>query len=69
MMATTRSHAQGLLFKVNGVSVTAPVYTFLSAAMLMLCAGFLTWWLANIVVSVTLGLAAAAAGHALAGLL
>ena len=42
---------QGLLFKVNGVSATAPVYAFLSAAMLTLCVGFMAWWLAVVVVS------------------
>ena len=43
---------QGLLFKVDGVSTTAPVYAFLSAGMLTLCVGFLTWWLAVVVVRI-----------------
>ena len=33
------------------MSATAPVYAFLAAAMLTLCAGFLTWWLAVVVAS------------------
>ena len=33
------------------MSGTAPVYAFLAAAMLTLCTGFLTWWLAVVVVS------------------
>ena len=36
---------QGLLFKVNGVSSTAPVYGALSSIMLALCSVFLFWWL------------------------
>ena len=34
------------------MSVTAPVYAFLSTAMLTLCAGFLTWWLVVVAVRV-----------------
>ena len=34
------------------MSATTPVYAFLSAAMLTLCAGFLTWWLVVVAVRV-----------------
>ena len=37
--------AQGLLFKVNGVDVTATAYNFLSGVMLTLCGLFLVSWL------------------------
>ena len=35
---------QGLLFKVNGVDVAAPVYNVLSTAMLVACGTFLAAW-------------------------
>ena len=34
----------GLLFKVDGVTLNSPAYNALSAAMLTLCAAFLTAW-------------------------
>ena len=43
---------QGLLFKVNGVSVEAPVYSALTSLMLLLCAAFLLSWLAIAVIRI-----------------
>ena len=36
---------QGLLFKVNGVSPSSPVYGSLTVIMLLLCIGFIVAWL------------------------
>ena len=44
--------SQGLLFKVNGVSSTAPAYSALSSVMLLLCGLFLAAWLSTVGLSI-----------------
>jgi hypothetical protein len=45
LLVTSFVFLMGLLFKVEGVSSKSPVYDALSVVMLLLCVGFMVWWL------------------------
>jgi hypothetical protein len=44
LFVTSCVFLMGLLFKVEGVLSTSPVYEALSVVMLLLCIGFVAWW-------------------------
>jgi hypothetical protein len=46
LLVTSFVFLMGLLFKVNGVSTSSPSYSALAVVMLLLCIGFLVFWLA-----------------------
>ena len=50
LFVTSFVFLMGLLFKVNGVSTTATVYTALAGLMLLLCVLFIVAWLGTVVV-------------------
>ena len=52
LFVTTFVFLMGLLFKVNGVSSTAPVYSALSAIMLLLCTVFLVCWIVVVLAAI-----------------
>jgi hypothetical protein len=45
LLVTSFVFLMGLLFKVEGVKSSSPVYDALSVIMLLLCIGFIVWWL------------------------
>ena len=52
LFVTSFVFLMGLLFKVDGVSATAPIYTSLSTIMLTLCSVFIASWLAMVAAGV-----------------